>query len=209
MRVMLNEQLRALRKKAGLTQVSFARAFNVANGTVAMWETGKRQPDIVTLQRIAAFFGVGVDVLIGNDPQPDGPPASTGGKWIPVLGRVAAGVPIEAAESILGYEEITLDMAGSGEHFALKVQGDSMEPRIAHGDVVIVRQQSDAESGDIAVVLVNGCDATVKRIKKRPDGLMLIPNNQAHEPMFYNNTEIAALPVQIIGKVVELRGKFE
>ena len=83
-----------------------------------------------------------------------------------------------------------------------------MEPRICAGDVVIVRKQDDAETGDIAVVLVNGDAATVKKIKKRPEGLLLIPLNPAYETMFYSMTDVETLPVQIIGKVVELRGKF-
>lgn len=83
-----------------------------------------------------------------------------------------------------------------------------MEPRIKDGDVVIIRKQNDCNSGDIAVVLVNGDEATVKRIKKRPEGIMLIPSNPAYEPMFYSNEDIEKLPVTIIGKVIELRAKF-
>ena len=162
------------------------------------------------MQRLADFFGVSVDYLLGRESAPDGPPAPSrpGSQWIPVLGRVAAGTPIEAVEDILDYEEIDAQTAGRGEHFALKIKGDSMEPRIKDGDVVIVRKQDDCESGDTAVVLVNGDEATVKRIKKEPAGLMLIPSNPAYEPKFYSKDEIAALPVKIIGKVVELRAKF-
>ena len=83
-----------------------------------------------------------------------------------------------------------------------------MEPKISNGDVVIVRQQPDCDNGDIAVVLVNGDEATVKRIKKSPEGIMLIPNNTSYEPMFYSNDDVKKLPVRIIGKVVELRAKF-
>ncbi len=100
-------------------------------------------------------------------------------------------------------------MAIQGEHFALQVRGDSMTPLMDEGDVIIVRQQDDADTGDIAVVVVNGNEATVKKIKKRPEGLMLIPiNTTNHEPMFYSNAEIASLPVKIIGKAVELRKKL-
>jgi repressor LexA len=83
-----------------------------------------------------------------------------------------------------------------------------MEPRICEGDVVIVRKQEDADTGDVAIVLVNGYDATCKRIKKEAHGLTLIPNNPAYEAKYYSAEEIASLPVRIIGKVVELRGKF-
>ena len=76
------------------------------------------------------------------------------------------------------------------------------------GDVVIVRQQDDAESGDIVIALVNGDDATCKRLRKYRDGIELISNNPAYQPMFFSNEEIQTKPVKIIGKVVELRGKF-
>lgn len=84
-----------------------------------------------------------------------------------------------------------------------------MEPRMMEGDVVIVRRQDDVDSGDVAIVLVNGNEATVKRIKKQEDGITLIATNTSvYEPHFYSNKEIQSLPVQILGKVVELRGKL-
>ena len=104
---------------------------------------------------MADFFNVSVDYLLGRD-NTSSLPQSTGGTWVPVLGRVAAGIPIEAIEDVEDYEEISPDMAKTGEFFALKIQGDSMEPKISNGDVVIVRQQPDCDNGDIAVVLVNG-----------------------------------------------------
>ena len=127
---------------------------------------------------------------------------------IPVLGEVAAGVPIEAIEDIIDYEEITEEMAQTGEFFGLKIKGDSMYPRICDGDVVIVRQQNSCDTGDVVVVLVNGEAATVKKIRKQKDGIMLIPFNTSFEPMFFSNEEIQSLPVNVIGKVIELRGKF-
>lgn len=117
-------------------------------------------------------------------------------------------MPIEAVEYIEDYEEITLDMATGGEHFALRITGDSMEPRMKENDVVIVRKQSDCNDGDVAVVIVNGEDATIKRIKKRPEGIMLIPSNPRYEPMFFSNEDVQKLPIAVIGKVVELRAKF-
>ena len=77
-----------------------------------------------------------------------------------------------------------------------------------NGDVVIVRKQNDAESGDVCVIMVNGNDATLKAIKKDASGISLVPYNSNYSPMFYSNEQIASLPVRIIGKVVELRGKF-
>ena len=99
-------------------------------------------------------------------------------------------------------------MARTGEFFGLKIHGDSMEPRMCEGDVVIVRRQDDAESGEIVIATVNGSDATCKRLRKYRDGIELISNNPAYSPMFYSNEDIENKPVRIIGKVVELRGKF-
>lgn len=207
---MFRIRLKELREAKGLSQYSFADAFGISQSTIGNWEAGKREPNFDTMQRLADFFGVSVDYLLGREPTPEGAPAPSrpGSKWIPVLGRVAAGAPIEAVEDILDYEEIDAKTAASGEYFALQIKGQSMEPRIKDGDVVIIRKQNDCNSGDIAVVLVNGDEATVKRIKKRPEGIMLIPSNPAYEPMFYSNEDIEKLPVTIIGKVIELRAKF-
>lgn len=171
---MFRIRLKDLREKMGLSQYAFADKFGVAQSTVGSWEAGKREPNFTTMQRLADFFGVSVDFLLGHEESaastpPD--PSVPGAKWIPVLGTIPAGIPIEAVQDIIDYEEISPQMAAQGEHFALKISGRSMEPKISDGDVVIVRKQEDAESGDICVVMVNGDDATVKRIKKGPKSL--------------------------------------
>lgn len=128
---------------------------------------------------------------------------------IPVVGRVAAGIPTEAVEDIVDWEEIPNAMAQRGDYIGLKVKGSSMEPRFIEGDTVIVRRQPDVESGEIAIVLVNGDEATMKKVLKQPNGITLIAFNPAvYEPHFYSNEQIEELPVVIYGKVVELRGKF-
>lgn len=127
---------------------------------------------------------------------------------INVVGRVAAGLPIEAVENIIDTEEIPETLAMTGEFFGLKIHGNSMEPRICDGDVVIVRQQNDADSGDIIIALINGDDATCKRLRKYRDGIELISIDPSYEPMFFSQKDISSKPVTIIGKVVELRGKL-
>jgi repressor LexA len=129
-------------------------------------------------------------------------------RTIPVLGSVIAGIPIEAIEDIVDYEEIGEDILKTGsEFFGLKVKGDSMSPTLIAGDTIIVRKQEDCENGDIAVVLVNGNEATVKKVLKKETGIMLQPINPAYEPLSFTNKEINKLPVKIIGTVVELRRK--
>ena len=99
-------------------------------------------------------------------------------------------------------------MAKTGDFFGLQIHGDSMEPKMSEGDVVIVRKQDDAENGQIIIATVNGTDATCKRLRKYRDGIELISNNPSYEPMFFTNEEIESKPVKIIGRVVELRSKF-
>lgn len=127
---------------------------------------------------------------------------------IPVLGTVPAGIPLEAIEEVLDYEEITEDMARNGKYIALQIKGDSMLPTICNGDVVIVRLQPDVESGETVIVMVNGGDATCKKVVKHTSGITLVPNNPAYDPRFFTNEEISSIPVRILGKVVELRRKF-
>ena len=106
------------------------------------------------------------------------------------------------------FDLISEKMASDGEYFALKISGDSMEPKISDGDVVIVRKQSDADDGDIVIAMVNGYDAVCKRLKKYAEGIALVSNNPSYEPMYFSNKDIVEKPVSILGKVRELRAKF-
>lgn len=194
------------RKELGLTLEEVGKFVGVSKSTVKKWETGyidNMKRDKIAL--LSQILNVSPLTILGIEPTEK---EKKKGVKIPVLGRVQAGVPVDAIEEILDYEEITQEMASQGEHFGLRVNGDSMEPKFSNGDVVIVRKQPDVDTGDIAIVLVNGSDATIKKIKKRPDGIMLVPTNPMYEVMFYNNQEMEQLPVRIIGKVVELRAKF-
>jgi repressor LexA len=201
-------RFKELRLKAGLTQKALADVLGVERSSIVKYETGKNGPSAEILQKLADYYGVSTDFLLGRESTTPSIPKPTGGVWIPVLGEIAAGIPIEAVTDIIDYEEIPEAMARDGEYFALKIKGGSMEPRMLEGDVVIVRKQSMVDTGDIAVVLVNGDSATVKKVKIMPEGIMLIPLNPAYETMFYPKEDVERLPVQILGKVVELRGKF-
>jgi repressor LexA len=123
---------------------------------------------------------------------------------IPVLGRVAAGIPIDAIEEIIDYEEIDNKLASTGEFFGLMIKGDSMTPRICNGDVVIVRKQEVAESGDIVIATINGDDAVCKKLQIYDKAVLLYSLNPAYDPIDVTGRE----DFKIIGKVVELRGKF-
>lgn len=201
----------------GISRKEFCKRLGFAYSTVTDWLNAEKYPRIDKIEMMATFFGVSKADLVephtathspAKPPAPSQQPRDKGIR-IPVLGRVVAGIPIEAIEEIIDWEEIPQKLAASGKFFALRVCGRSMEPRILEGDIVIVRQQEDVDSGDIAIVLVNGDEATVKRVKKQAEGITLIATNTSvYEPHFYSNQEIRDLPVRILGKVVELRGKL-
>ena len=196
-------KIKELRKKNKLSQKELADMIPVNQTAISQWERGITTPNPNALKRLCQIFNQTSDYFleIENNNIPKG-------VKIPVFGEVAAGIPISAIEDIVDFEEITEEMASKGEYFGLIVKGDSMEPRMTTGDVVIVRSQPTAETGDIAIVMVDGESATCKKIKMTPEGVMLISLNPAYEPMFYSNKQIEQLPVRIIGKVVELRAKF-
>lgn len=191
------------------TRTEVCKDLGFVYSTFSDWLNAKKYPRIDKIEMMANYFHVSKANLVERQGTSNLESNRLKGVQIPVLGRVVAGVPLEAVEEILDYEEITPELAATGEFFALQIRGRSMEPRMLEGDVVIVRKQDDVESGDIAIVLVNSDEATVKKIKKMSTGITLIATNiSVYEPHFYSNEEIEALPVQILGKVVELRGKF-
>lgn len=195
------KNLQQMRRARGLSQAKLAALIGVHQTAISQWEKGRTSPDRRSLSRLSEVLGVSIDALLGND-------VTTGACLVPILGDVRAGVPVEAVQTVLGYEEITPQMARGGEHFALRVQGESMLPRFCPGDVVIVRRQEDADTGDIVVALVGDGDATVKRLIKKENGVVLMPLNAVFDPLVFSVQEVAQLPVRIIGKVVELRAKF-
>lgn len=197
-----------LRKDNNLTQAELGKKLGVAPSTVGMYERGQREPDFETLEKIANYFSVNMNTLLGKENAFDEKSSSVVGIKIPVLGKVAAGIPITAVENILDYEEISSEMAASGDYVALKIQGSSMEPRMYDGDVVIVRVQSTVEHGEVAVVMVDGSEATVKKVQFLSNGILLQPFNPSYEPIFYSKEDVENLPVRIFGKVIECRQKY-
>jgi len=195
-------RLKELRKQRGLNQTDLAKAIGIAQPTLSGWESEKFQIDDANKIKLADYFGVSIDYLMGRNDVPQ----TVKGVRIPIYGSVPAGIPLEAIENIEGYEEITPALARKGEYFALKIKGESMSPYILDRDIVIVRRQESVESGDIAIVLVNGNEATCKMVKIGDDGITLIGHNTlVYPPHFYSQKEIATLPVRIIGRVVEVK----
>ncbi|MEA4831811.1 LexA repressor [bioreactor metagenome] len=200
----MNDQagnIRALRRRSGLSQSEFAARIGVHQTAVSQWETGRTAPDSATAKKIAKLFGTDIGYILGVSYVKEA-------VRIPVLGSVAAGIPMSAVEDILDFEEISAETAARGEYFALRIKGDSMEPKISDGDVVIVRSCSDCDSGKTVIALIGNGEATCKKLKKTSEGIFLISMNTAYEPIFFSNRDIHSLPVVILGAVEELRAKL-
>jgi len=201
------ELLRPTRKAAGLSQKEAAKALNISQAALSLYELGQREPSLDTVSAIAKLYGVSTDYLLNTGY------SSTRTVKIRIYGDVAAGQPIGAADTSTyddprDWCEIPADMAGKADYFALRIKGDSMAPRMQEGDVVICRKQATADSGDICVVLVDNESATCKKIKKTDEGITLIGLNPAFTPLFFSWREVAEKPVSVLGLVVELRAQF-
>ena len=203
----VGDRIKKYRKILGMSQEELASKVDITKQAIYKYES-----NIVTnipldkIEIMSSIFGIPPSQLMGWNSTETKPVAPVS---IPVLGYVAAGIPIEAITDVLDYEELSPEMVKDGsEYFALQIKGASMEPKISEGDVVIVRKQADCENGQIAIVCVNGDQATCKRVMKQANGILLQPLNPAYEPTFYTAEQIQNLPITILGRVVELRAKF-
>ncbi len=217
------EIIRKLRREKGINQEALAAAMQVSRSAIAMWETGASRPRPDSLKKLADFFGVTTDYLLEITPRrTHGEPAEEAEAFdpilrlpeeeaaetrrIPILGQVAAGLPLFAEQNIEGYTYT--ERRGENRYFALRVKGDSMNAaRIFDGDIIIVRRQDMVEDGEIAVVMVDD-EATVKRFYQEGSRVVLIPQseNKTHKPQIYDLHEHK---VQILGKVVEIKIEVE
>ena len=223
-------RLKELRKKEGLSQQQLANKLGVTQATLSGWENEKYEIDNESLRKCAEIFNCSVDYILDikqaslfdkeymlktygvdisksfdENMAPLKEPLNAA-KKIKVLGEVPAGVPIESVESIIDEVEISDRLVNTGEqYFALLVTGDSMYPEYLDGDIVIVRKQPTADTGQDVVAYVNGYNATLKRLIKSEKGLTLRALNPAYESKTYSNQEVAELPIEIAGVVVEQR----
>lgn len=202
----MSKNIKKYVQRSGKSRSEISRDLGVSYSTFSDWYNGNTYPRIDKIEKLANYFNINKSDLV-EEHQNFSPKKKS--IKVPVLGQIAAGIPIEAIEDIIDYEEIDEEMAKSGEFFGLQIKGESMEPKFSEGDVIIVRKQPDVENGDIAVVIINGYDATVKIVNKRKDGIQLVATNPlVYTPTFYSNQEILELPIKILGRVVELRAKF-
>lgn len=202
------KNLKLARQNKGLTQNKLADKIGVSRSTIAMYETDASDPDYETAKELARILSCSVDYLYGIDNNVTTANLGSSHIKIPVYGEIPAGIPIEMVDQsyIEDYEDINADLIRDGsQYFCLKVRGESMMPKFENGDVLILKQQPDCNSGDYCAVSINCTECTFKKVIKHDNGITLQPLNPAFEPMFFSNKEIAELPITILGIVKEIR----
>lgn len=204
-------KLRKAREDKKIKIHQIAEKFGVNKSSISRWESGETTRfKEETLSKICTIYGLDINYLIGSEDNglvgKDELIIYTPEKKIPLIGVIAAGQPLYAEENIEGY--IYYDGNDGDEYFALRVKGDSMNAaRIEEGDILIIRRQSYIENGEIAAVMVNGDNATVKKFHRENDTVVLIPmsRNPVHQPQVYDLKETR---VEILGKVIENKISF-
>ena len=196
----IGQVIKGKRLELGLTTKEVAKRVGVSDATISRWENGEINSMRLPLAwKLSQALHCSIFELI-----PDYNGIESRVK-IPIVGRVVCGMPMFAEQNIEG--EIYIDEKQAwGTVFGLKIVGKSMEPKLEEGDCIIVRMQEDVDDGDIAVVMINGDEATCKQVHKTKQGIMLTAFNQdVYPPTFYSNEDIRNLPVRIVEKVIELR----
>jgi repressor LexA len=199
-REVLAENLQNLLESRGIDQRALAEHIGVSDSAVSQWLSGDKYPRIDKIQKIADFFNVPKSMLTEERPSnlaPAGPRTVP----IPVLGTIACGEPILAEQNISEYVYESPERLPAGELFYLRAKGKSMEPTIPDGSLVLIREQPDVENGAIAAVLVNGDEeATLKRVKRQGNLLILLPDNPEYEPIIVTPDN----PARVIGRAVQV-----
>lgn len=205
------DRLRELRIRKNMTQGELSKATGLTQSAIAMYETGKREPKIEVMELLADYFNVDMNYITGKTDKTTMLSASAIDAIdvikIPLLGRVVAGDPQEAIQEADEFIYIpSMNHRRSDDYFALRVNGESMEPNLMDGDIAIVHIQPDVDSGQIAVILIDNQDSTVKRVFITPDGITLVADNPAvFSPRFFSNEDCLTLPVKILGRVISIQ----
>ena len=197
----LQERVKGLLQERGISARALETELGFGNGYISKLD--KSMPNSRKLSLIADYFGVSTDFLLYGDENAED--NNTFGK-LPVLGFVRAGSPTTEYENVIDF--IKTEYSRDDGYFALMVKGDSMQPRLFEGDIVIVKAQADAENGEIVVAQINGDEACVKKLIKFAHGIALQSLNPAYPLLQFSEEQMHEIPVIILGKVVEARARF-
>lgn len=202
------ERFQEILDERGMKPSDVAKATGVSTSTLSAWKLGRYSPKQEKLKLIADYLEVNLAWLMGlSDERAFS--ADDSEVRIPVLGQVRAGdCTTYAQEDVIDTIEISASLAKTGEFFGLKIKGDSMSPILLNGDIVIVKRQQTAETGDIVIALVANENGICKRLIRKQDGITLKSINAEYGDFVYDNEQIKNLPVAVIGKVEEMRRSF-
>ena len=204
----IEDEIKELIKNRYKSIAAFCRVVNLPETTIGSMLTrgfanSKTQNVIMVCNElnidIEALYDGKIKEKINKKPEPIN---------IPVLNKISAGHLMYAEQDIIDYVQITKEMAKKGEYFALEINGDSMYPELKNGDIALFIKQSICENGNICAVIVNGDEATVKKVSVNKNGLTLIPINPDYEVMSFSDEEIKQFPITIAGKLVKTLRNF-
>lgn len=209
----VGNRLKQAREENHITLEEAGSRVGVHKSTVLRWENGETEKiKLPIIKALADYYRVNPVWLMGYDVDKYVTKKDALGNpitHIPLLGTVKAGYNYLAQENWIGTVDVETSLVGSGEdYFALKVKGDSMAPTFLENDIVIIKKQNDCENNEYAVVIINGDEGTLKKVKKTDDGIVLQPLNPAYGPVMYTKDEIEKIPIIIVGVVKQLKREF-
>ena len=202
-------RLKELRKNKNVTLQKLADYLHIANSAISQYENGHREPSFEIVAKIADYFNVSIDYLLGRE-NVEPVRLNRNVVKIPIYGEIPAGIPIEMIEDsfVEDYEELDASSVRGGQYFGLRVKGNSMLPKFEDGDILILRQQNTCENGQFCAVSINHTECTFKKVIIKESGITLMPLNPDYEPLFFTNAEVRELPITILGVVKEVRRKY-
>ena len=204
-RKIIAANLNSLLSKRSAKKIEISKMTNIPPSTLTGYFNGSRLPTPENVDKLAKFFRVSnveIDPRFATLPENLTPVDQSKLVKIPLIGHIACGEPITADQNIEGYiTEYFSESVDPDSVFALKCEGDSMEPYIMDGDIAYIRQQPEVEDGEIAAVLVDGdTKATLKRVKRVGDQVILTPDNPRFDPIVLDKDH----PGKIIGKMIKM-----
>lgn len=199
--------IRQIREAMGITQAEAARRLGLSRQAYSNYELGKRQADYETLLKIAEEFQVSVSALLGREESNIGAVFQDGFRMIPVFETVAAGLGAYADDHVTDYMPFRIASdSEAAETIAIRVSGDSMYPKIEDGDIIQVHKQETVDSGDIAVILIDGTEGVVKRVYFGRDFVELVSINPNYPPRRFQGEEMEL--IRIVGLVKGVFHRF-
>jgi repressor LexA len=212
--VSIGADIKRLREMHSLTQVEIAKIAGVSDKAVSTWENGIKEPRMGAIQKIADYFGLQKSNIIEDNglsehgskhcPLPSNFTSVNHLYRIPIIGSVRCGYGGAAFEEIVGHD--FADVKNPDEYIFFAVKGDSMEPEIREGNLALVHRQPNVESGELAIVVINGEEGTLKKVIKKEGTLILQAFNSKYEPLTFSGKELDL--INICGKVVETKKKW-